>query len=151
MSITPAQRALAEQRQWLAAQDNAAQIRLVAGPGTGRSKTIEKRVAHVLNTGAMPQRVYVISFTLASSKVWSTAYEQADACHDWSVAGKAPWPNQPRKFLLNSLIFHSTNEGPDRCDFRRHDRRAMVRIRQSTRPHSGDFATRWAGAGLRVP
>jgi superfamily I DNA/RNA helicase len=51
MSITPDQRALAEQRQWLAAQDNAAQIRLVAGPGTGRNKTIEKRAAHVLNTG----------------------------------------------------------------------------------------------------
>jgi DNA helicase II / ATP-dependent DNA helicase PcrA len=68
MAITPAQRAAAEQRQWAAAQDNAAQIRLVAGPGTGKSKTIEKRVAHVLNTGATPQRVYVISFTVASSK-----------------------------------------------------------------------------------
>jgi DNA helicase II / ATP-dependent DNA helicase PcrA len=50
MTITPAQCAAAEQRQWAAAQDNAAQIRFVAGPGTGKSKTIEKRVAHVLNT-----------------------------------------------------------------------------------------------------
>jgi DNA helicase-2/ATP-dependent DNA helicase PcrA len=68
MAITPAQRAAAEQRQWAAAQDNSAQIRLVAGPGTGKSKTIEKRVAHVLNAGATPQHVYVISFTVASSK-----------------------------------------------------------------------------------
>ena len=37
-------------------------------PGTGKSKTIEKRVAQVLNTGATPQNVYVISFTVASSK-----------------------------------------------------------------------------------
>ena len=68
MAITPAQRAAAEQRQWAAAQDNSTQTRLVAGPGTGKSKTIEKRVAHVLNAGATPQHVYVISFTVASSK-----------------------------------------------------------------------------------
>ncbi len=68
MAITPAQRAVAEQRQWLAARDAAPQVRLVAGPGTGKSKTIEKRVAQVLNTGARPQNVYVISFTVASSK-----------------------------------------------------------------------------------
>src|SRR5712664_3617593 len=68
MAITPAQRALAEQRQWLAARDTSLQVRLVAGPGTGKSKTIEKRVAHVLNGGAIPQNVYVISFTVAASK-----------------------------------------------------------------------------------
>lgn len=68
MAITPAQRAVAEQRQWLAARDAAPQVRLVAGPGTGKSKTIEKRVAHVLNGGAIPQNVYVISFTVAAAK-----------------------------------------------------------------------------------
>jgi DNA helicase II / ATP-dependent DNA helicase PcrA len=67
MSITPAQRFAAEQRQFLAAQDPAPRVRLVAGPGTGKSKTIEKRVAHVLNSGAIPQNVYVISFTVAAS------------------------------------------------------------------------------------
>jgi superfamily I DNA/RNA helicase len=68
VTITPAQRTVAEQRQWIAARDAAPQVRLVAGPGTGKSKTIEKRVAQVLNTGATPQNVYVISFTVASSK-----------------------------------------------------------------------------------
>ncbi len=68
MAITNAQRAVAEQRQWLAARDTASQIRLVAGPGTGKSKTIEKRVAHVLNGGATPKNVYAISFTVAASK-----------------------------------------------------------------------------------
>src|SRR5271165_1266724 len=67
MAITAAQRAAAEQHQWKAAQDQTQQVRLVAGPGTGKSKTIEKRVAHVLNTGASPQNVYVISFTVAAS------------------------------------------------------------------------------------
>lgn len=67
MAITAAQRNVAEQRQWAAARDATQQVRLVAGPGTGKSKTIEKRVAHVLNNGALPENVYVISFTVATS------------------------------------------------------------------------------------
>lgn len=66
MPITQAQAAVAEQRQWHAAQDQAPQVRLVAGPGTGKSAAIERRVAHVLNNGATPNHVYVISFTRAT-------------------------------------------------------------------------------------
>jgi len=66
MPITAAQKAQAEQRQWAAATDTASQVRLVAGPGTGKSHTIEKRVAHLLTNGANPQNVYVISFTKAT-------------------------------------------------------------------------------------
>lgn len=68
MAITAAQRAAAEQRQWAAAREPTPQVGLVAGPGTGKSKTIEKRVVHLLNGGANPQHVYVISFTVAASK-----------------------------------------------------------------------------------
>jgi len=64
--ITTAQAAQAELRQWQAAQDAAPQVRLIAGPGTGKSATIERRVAHVLNMGINPQHVYVISFTRAT-------------------------------------------------------------------------------------
>jgi DNA helicase-2/ATP-dependent DNA helicase PcrA len=67
MPITPAQLTAAEHHQDLAAQNSAPQVRLVAGPGTGKSKVIEKRVAHVLNNGAVPNAVYVISFTVAAS------------------------------------------------------------------------------------
>ena len=67
MPITHAQRAAADHTQDLAAQDPAPQIRLVAGPGTGKSKVIEKRVAHVLNSGADANSVFVISFTVAAS------------------------------------------------------------------------------------
>lgn len=66
MPITAAQKALAEQRQWAAARDGAPQVRLVAGPGTGKSHTIEKRVADLLSNGATPGNVYVISFTRAT-------------------------------------------------------------------------------------
>ena len=66
MSITAAQKAQAEQRQWTAARDGAPQVRLVAGPGTGKSHTIEKRVADLLANGATPGHLYVISFTRAT-------------------------------------------------------------------------------------
>jgi len=66
MPITQAQVAQAEQAQWRGAQDAAAQIRLIAGPGTGKSAAIERRVAHILNNGANPKHVYVISFTRAT-------------------------------------------------------------------------------------
>ena len=66
MPITQQQKAQAEQMQWNAARDGAPQVRLVAGPGTGKSHTIEKRVAHLLSNGATPGNVYVISFTRAT-------------------------------------------------------------------------------------
>jgi len=66
VAITTVQKAAAEDRQWQAARDNARQVRIVAGPGTGKSRTIEKRVAHVLENGAEPDELYVISFTRAT-------------------------------------------------------------------------------------
>ena len=66
MPITAAQKAQAEQRQRAAARDGAPQVRLVAGPGTGKSHTIEKRVADLLTNGVTPGNVYVISFTRAT-------------------------------------------------------------------------------------
>jgi len=66
MPITPAQRAAAEQQQLVAAQDQALQIRLIAGPGTGKSRTIEKRVGRVLVQNVAPGQIYVISFTRAT-------------------------------------------------------------------------------------
>lgn len=63
MPITAAQKAVADQQQWAAARDRAPQVRLVAGPGTGKSHTIEKRVADLLLNGVTPTNVYVISFT----------------------------------------------------------------------------------------
>ena len=67
MGITDLQKARAEKAQWKAAQDDADQIRLVAGPGTGKSSTIERRAAHLLNSNANPRRVFVISFTRATT------------------------------------------------------------------------------------
>jgi DNA helicase-2/ATP-dependent DNA helicase PcrA len=67
LGITNVQKARAEKAQWDAAKDQADQIRVVAGPGTGKSSTIERRVAHLLNSNAMPRRVFIISFTRATT------------------------------------------------------------------------------------
>jgi DNA helicase II / ATP-dependent DNA helicase PcrA len=66
MAITPLQITQAEGAQWQAAQDPARAVRLIAGPGTGKTATIERRIAHELNSGANPPRVCVISFTRAT-------------------------------------------------------------------------------------
>ena len=67
MGITDLQKAQAEKAQWRAAKDDANQILLVAGPGTGKSSTIERRVAYLLNHNANPKRVFTISFTRATT------------------------------------------------------------------------------------
>lgn len=66
MAITPAQMAQAEQRQRSAAQAVGHQISLVAGPGTGKTGTIEKRVSWLLGQGVQPNNLFVISFTRAT-------------------------------------------------------------------------------------
>jgi DNA helicase II / ATP-dependent DNA helicase PcrA len=67
LGFTSVQKARAEEAQWEAAKDDAEQLRLVAGPGTGKSSTIERRVAHLLNAGANPKQVFTISFTRATT------------------------------------------------------------------------------------
>lgn len=63
MPITLQQRAAADARQLSAAEEPAGYVRLVAGPGTGKSKTIEKRVAYLLRQHIPPNHIVVISFT----------------------------------------------------------------------------------------
>jgi ATP-dependent DNA helicase UvrD/PcrA len=66
MPITSAQVIAANAQQDAAASDPAPQVRVVAGPGTGKSRTIEKRVGFVLGTGVAGQSICVISFTRAT-------------------------------------------------------------------------------------
>ena len=79
MPITATQRAHADQAQSAAAGDAAPQVRLLAGPGTGKSSTIEKRVVDLLLGGATPQNIYVISFTVAASEELRTRIQAACA------------------------------------------------------------------------
>jgi DNA helicase-2/ATP-dependent DNA helicase PcrA len=67
MAIRDTDKKAAEDQQLLAAQDPASRIRLAAGPGTGKSKTIEKRILWALEAGTSPKHIYVTSFTRASA------------------------------------------------------------------------------------
>src|SRR6266567_2506882 len=57
-----------QELQRTAAQDPSTTVRLVAGPGTGKSSAIEQRVYWLLAQGVAPARIFVISFTRASAK-----------------------------------------------------------------------------------
>lgn len=66
MVITPQQISQAETHQHNAAHDPNAQVRLIAGPGTGKSFSIQERVHWLLNQGINPDNIFTISFTRAS-------------------------------------------------------------------------------------
>lgn len=63
MPLDPQLVAAAITRQRKAANDPAAQVRLVAGPGTGKSFSIEGRVEYLLNQNVQPHAILAVSFT----------------------------------------------------------------------------------------
>ncbi|HWE37518.1 MAG TPA: ATP-dependent helicase [Isosphaeraceae bacterium] len=67
MAFSKEQCERANQAQRAAAHDRSQQVRLVAGPGSGKSKAIEERVCWLLGEGVPPESVFAISFTRASS------------------------------------------------------------------------------------
>jgi superfamily I DNA/RNA helicase len=67
MSITQAQIEVAQNRQHNAAHDENLQVRLIAGPGSGKSFAIQERVKWLLEREISPDTIYVISFTRAST------------------------------------------------------------------------------------
>jgi ATP-dependent DNA helicase UvrD/PcrA len=67
MPITAAQKAAAEVVQRAAAHDPSPCVRLVAGPGTGKSSVIEARVCWLLANNVPPESIWAVSFTRASA------------------------------------------------------------------------------------
>ena len=57
----------AQHAQQDAAQDANSRVRLIAGPGSGKSRTILMRLRHLVSRGVPPNSIYVISFTRASA------------------------------------------------------------------------------------
>ncbi len=66
MSLRPEHVAEAETVQFAAARAAQAQVRLIAGPGSGKSSTIEERIRWLLESGVDPLQIAVVSFTNAS-------------------------------------------------------------------------------------
>ncbi len=57
----------AQEVQRNAAADTSKRVRLIAGPGSGKSRTILLKIKHLIDKGASPDSIYVISFTRASA------------------------------------------------------------------------------------
>lgn len=67
MSITQEQIQVAQTRQHEAAHDTRSEIRLIAGPGSGKSFAIQERVKWLLERNISPDSIFVVSFTRAST------------------------------------------------------------------------------------
>ena len=67
MSFQQLQLQTAVQSQLQAARDMNQRVRLIAGPGTGKSRSIVDRVDYLLSQGTLPTELFVISFTRASA------------------------------------------------------------------------------------
>jgi len=68
MPHEPTARAAAIARQQKAAHESTTPVLLVAGPGSGKSATIEERVVHLRRQGVAPDEIFAISFTNASAR-----------------------------------------------------------------------------------
>src|SRR5579862_2253402 len=67
MALDPTMVVAAQATQDAAAHDLSHQVRLVAGPGTGKSRSIEERIRWLLDSGVNPVSIWAISFTRAST------------------------------------------------------------------------------------
>ena len=101
MPITPEQQAAAQAVQYVAAHDAAAQVRVVAGPGTGKSYAIEERVRWLLEQGADPTRIWGVSFTRAA------ALDLRQRVHQYCQERGLPMADQVRVSTLHSLALRS--------------------------------------------
>jgi DNA helicase-2/ATP-dependent DNA helicase PcrA len=106
MPITQAQKTVANQKQTAAAIDMSPQVRLVAGPGTGKSHSIEKRIVYLLQNGAVATNIYVISFTRAACVELEGRIHAY--CHSLSCASAA---TQIRVSTMHSLALRILRMG----------------------------------------
>jgi DNA helicase-2/ATP-dependent DNA helicase PcrA len=97
MPITAQQIAVAEQVQHAAAHDASPQVRLIAGPGSGKSATIEERVNWLLGHRIPPAAICAVSFTRASSS------DLRRRVHDFCVRRGHTGADQVRISTLHSL------------------------------------------------
>ena len=83
MGLREEERAAASAAQESAARDAARAVRVIAGPGTGKSHAIEERARWLIeDQGIRPDRIKIVSFTRASSADLRVGVHGALAVHD---------------------------------------------------------------------
>ena len=101
MPLSPQQLQAATAIQHAAAHDPAHHVRLVAGPGTGKSFAIEERVSWLMKNGVRPATIYAVSFTRASTLDLRKRIQ--DHCFDEGLATAT----QVRVSTLHSLALRT--------------------------------------------
>lgn len=101
MPITQAQIQTAERAQHTAAHDSTSQVRLIAGPGTGKSFAIEERVCWLLSQGTAPEEICAISFTRASAR------DLRNRIQSYCARNGQPTATQVRVSTLHSLALRT--------------------------------------------
>jgi DNA helicase-2/ATP-dependent DNA helicase PcrA len=101
MPITPLQLQQAQALQHNAAHDQNPQVRLVAGPGTGKSFSIEERVYSLLVAEVPAGSICVISFTRASVR------DLRDRVQSYCTQRQQPGVIQVRVSTLHSLALRT--------------------------------------------
>lgn len=101
MPITQEQLSHAEGRQHAAGRDAGQSVRLVAGPGTGKSSTIEERVRWLIDTGVSPDAITAISFTRAAS------FDLRGRIHGYCLTRGQPDGADVRVSTLHSLALRT--------------------------------------------
>ena len=97
MPITPQQKANAQANQDCAAHETNTPIRLIAGPGTGKSFAIQERVSWLLQNGVPAVTIFVISFTRAS------AFDLRERIHSYCLQKGHPNAEEVSVTTLHSL------------------------------------------------
>jgi DNA helicase II / ATP-dependent DNA helicase PcrA len=101
MPVTQQQKDLATANQNNVAHEPNSPIRLIAGPGTGKSFTIQERVSWLLQNGVPPETIFVISFTRASS------LDLKDRVYDHCRRQGHPNPEEVSVSTLHSLALRA--------------------------------------------
>jgi DNA helicase II / ATP-dependent DNA helicase PcrA len=97
MALNPVQIQVAQGVQHTAAHDQANEVRVVAGPGTGKSSAIEERVRWLLAQGIPADAIFAVSFTRAS------ALDLRTRVHQYCLQHGQPAAAQVRITTLHSL------------------------------------------------
>lgn len=101
MPLTQAQITAAKVIQDAGAHDQSQQVRLVAGPGTGKSTCIGERVRWLVGQGVQAPTIYCVSFTRAS------ALDLRQRVYNYCTANGQPTVNQVRVTTLHSLALRT--------------------------------------------
>src|SRR5262252_1063180 len=101
MPLTPGQIQGAQAVQHASAHAPEQQVRVVAGPGTGKSSAIEERISWLLAQGVQPGAICAVSFTRAS------ALDLRRRVHAYCLRAGQPVAPQVRITTLHSLALRT--------------------------------------------